>query len=122
MLKLKSLPIKSLDTSKNIISKRNDLINKVEILRNKLDLEKNPITEIKDIIKEISKLKNDINDCKNYKQTIKQPRIRKIDLEPNHYALTCLNCTKVCDPNCEISDDEENYKSAAIDRKGKCKY
>ena len=120
-LKLKSLPIKSLDSTKNIISKRQDLVNKVRILSNKLELEINAFTKIKDIIKEISNLKNDINDCKNYKKTIKQPSIRKINVEPNHYALTCLQCTKTCDPYCEMLDDDEKYKCAAIGRNGHCK-
>ena len=120
--KLKHLPRKSLQLSRQVLEERKALEEKVSILTKKLKVGINKIEEIKGIIKMILELKGDISDSKNYTKVIKVPGVKKIDKDPDVYATTCLICTKTCHATCLIKDDERKDHCSAMDSNGNCMY
>ena len=105
--RLKFLPKKNLNLTKEVLKERKLLEEKVNILILKLKDGINKVNELKEIIKTISGIKNDLNNSKIYVKTSKIPIIKRIDKNPNFYATTCLICNKTCHSNCEIADDDE---------------
>jgi len=120
--KLKTLPRKSLTLSRKVLDERKFLEDKVSILTKKLRVGLNKIEEIKGIIQMVCNLKGDLNDSKNFTKIIKVPAVKKVPKDPNHYATTCIICTKTCHSTCLIADDDDKKECSAMDSNGFCEY
>ena len=118
--RLKCLPKKNLNLTKEVLKERKLLEEKVNILVDKLKDGINKVNELKEIIKIIIDIKKDINISKIYVKKTKIPIIERIDKNPNFYATTCLICNKTCHSTCEIADDDQKQKCTSMDQNGYC--
>ena len=118
--RLKCLPKKNLNLTKEVLKERKLLEEKVNVLSNKLKDGINKVNELKEIIKTISDIKKDMIISKMYIKKTKIPVLERIDKNPNFYATTCLICNKTCHSTCEIADDDEKKKCTSMDQNGYC--
>ena len=53
---------------------------------------------------------------KNYKYSVKEPRIVKHGTLPGQYVINCTKCNFTCHQNCDIADREDLWKCVAMKR------
>ena len=58
----------------------------------------------------------DIAANKNFKYSVKEPRIVKHGTLPGQYVINCTRCTFTCHQNCDIADREDLWKCVAMKR------
>ena len=58
----------------------------------------------------------DIAANKNYKYSVKEPRIVKHGTLPGQYVINCTKCNFTCHQNCDIADREDLWKCVAMKR------
>ena len=58
----------------------------------------------------------DIAANKNYKFSVKEPRIVKHGTLPGQYVINCTKCNYTCHQNCDIADREDLWKCVAMKR------
>ena len=120
--KIKNLPQKSLDSSKNVLRARQSIEEDILDFKKKLDEGLKIMQEIESTRVQVEKNKKKIMDNKNFTYKVKVTKFRKKDLKPGIYTTNCMTCNRTCHKNCAYSDDNEKRYCCAIDNNtGKCK-
>lgn len=120
--KLKNLPQKSLESSKNVLRARQSIEEDIIDFKSKLDEGLSIMQEIESTRTLIEKNAKKIKDSKNFTYTVKVTKFKKIDLKPGIHTTNCMTCNRTCHKNCSYADDSQKKKCCAIDKKtGKCK-
>jgi hypothetical protein len=120
--KIKNLPQKSLDSSKNVLRARQSIEEDILHFKKKLDEGLLIMQEIEKTRAEVEKNEKKIKDNQNFTYKVTVTKFRKIDLKPGIYTTNCMTCNRTCHKNCVYSDDNKKRSCCAIDSKtGKCK-
>jgi tRNA A37 threonylcarbamoyladenosine biosynthesis protein TsaE len=120
--KIKNLPQKSLDSSKNVLRARQSIEEDILHFKKKLDEGLLIMQEIEKTRAEVEKNEKKIKDNQNFTYKVTVTKFRKIDLQPGIYTTNCMTCNRTCHKNCVFSDDNEKRDCCAIDSEtGKCK-
>ena len=109
--KIDILPSVKLDQTKTVINERDKLIRYIEILNKKLMELSNIIEIVKVILKNLEELENS---KPVFKQVIKVPKIKRVPCEKGKYMMTCLICSKTCNRNNTIKDDEQKFRCSCF--------
>ena len=118
MKKLKSLPTKSLNLTKEVLNKRKLLKTTVEGLIPQLNLGLGKLDSIRQQLEKIDIERKKIDGSKNFVIDSEIPKIEKIDLKPGEYVTNCLTCNYTCHYPCYIKDDFKKECSSMIN--GQC--
>ena len=122
MEKLKNLPQKSLESSKNVLKARQAIEEDIIDFKDKLDEGLRIMEEIEKTRELVEKNEKKIKDSKNFTYTVKVKKFKQIDLKPGIHTTTCMTCNRTCHKNCSFSDNADKKRCCAIERKtGKCK-
>ena len=120
--KLKNLPQKSLESSKNVLRQRQYIEDDIINFKKKLDEGLGIMQEIESTRVLIQKNEQKIKDSKNFTYTVKVAKYKEVPLKPGIHTTNCLTCNRTCHKNCSFADNADKKKCCAIDRKtGKCK-
>jgi hypothetical protein len=115
--KIKNLPQKSLDSSKNVLRARQSIKEDILHFKEKLDEGLKIMQEIESTRAQVEKNEKKIKDSQNFTYKVKVTKFRKIDLKPGIYTTNCMICNRTCHKNCVFSDDNEKRHCCAIDSK-----
>ena len=64
----------------------------------------------------------DIARNKNFEYTVEEERVVKIDIDSGTHTTNCLTCNRTCHHPCQIADDDQKARCAAMDfNTGKCR-
>lgn len=107
MIKLQSLPAKSLNLTKEVLSKRKHLNITVEGLIPQLNLGLSKLDSIRQQLDKIEIEKKKINGSKNFVIESDVPKLTQIKLKTGEYVTNCLVCNYTCHYPCYIPDDNE---------------
>ena len=122
MEKLKNLPQKSLESSKNVLKARQAIEEDIIDFKDKLDEGLRIMEEIEKTRELVEKNEKKIKDSKNFTYTVKVKKFKQKDLKPGIHTTTCMTCNRTCHKNCSFSDNADKKRCCAIERKtGKCK-
>ena len=120
--KLKNLPSKSLESSKNVLRARQSIEEDIIDFKKKLDDGLAILEEIESTRVQLQKNEKKILDSKNYTYKVKVTKFREVKLPPGIHTTNCMNCNRTCHKNCSFADDDEKRYCCAIDQNtGKCK-
>ncbi|KAM3147578.1 hypothetical protein pb186bvf_000385 [Paramecium bursaria] len=108
----------SLNLTREVISKRNQIVIIVEQLRKVINMQLNEIANLKNNQKQIKQLDSELKATKNFKVKNIKHVTQKIDLKQGEYATNCLICNYTCHYPCRLPDDQKQKCSAMKD--GKC--
>lgn len=110
---------KSLQLTKEVLDERQKLEATIQGLQTKV---KNGLSQIDVLSQEERILKarqSEINANKNFKYKVKVPKTRQVDLKGSGtYVTNCLQCNFTCHHPCGISNDQDKYNCAAMDKRG----
>ena len=120
--KLKTLPQKSLESSKNVLKTRQAIEEDIKDFKVKLDEGLSIMDEIEKTRELVKKNEKKIKDSKNFTYTVKVKKFKQVDLKPGIHTTNCMTCNRTCHKNCSFSDNADKKRCCAIDIKtGKCK-
>lgn len=120
--KLKNLPSKSLESSKNVLRARQSIEEDIIDFKKKLDDGLAILQEIESTRIQLQKIQKAIMDNKNYTYKVKVTKFKQVDLPAGVHTTNCMTCNRTCHKNCAFSDNREKRKCCAIDLlTGKCK-
>jgi GTPase SAR1 family protein len=120
--KLKCLPSKSLESSKEVLKARKSIEDDIIFFKQKLDEGLSIMQEIELTREQIKKNEKKIKDNKNFIYTVKTTKFKKKDLPSGVHTTNCMICNRTCHSNCSYADDSEKKNCCAIDMKtGKCR-
>ena len=120
--KLKTLPQKSLESSKNVLKAMKAIEENIKDFKVKLDEGLRIMDKIEKTKFTIRKKRKKLKDSKNFINTVKVKKFKQIDLMPGIYATSCMICYRTCHINCSLSDNADKKRCCAMDIKtGKCK-
>lgn len=122
MEKLKTLPQKSLESSKNVLKARQSIEEDIIDFKTKLDDGLSIMREIEETRDLVEKNEKKIKDNKNFKYKVKVEKFKKVPLKAGIHTTTCMNCNRTCHKSCSYADNDDKKYCCAIDRKTeKCK-
>ena len=120
--KLKTLPQKSLESSRNVLRQRQSIEEDIIDFKKKLDEGLSIMQQIESTKAEVQKNERKIKDSKNFTYKVKVTKFKTVYLQPGIHTTNCMNCNRTCHQNCGIPDNADKKNCCAIDRKtGKCK-
>ena len=120
--KLKNLPQKSLESSKNVLKARQAIEEDIIDFKKKLDEGLSIMHEIEDTRMLVEKNEKKIKDNKNFKYKVKTEKFRRVPLKAGIHTTTCMNCNRTCHENCRFADNDDKRRCRAINREtGFCK-
>lgn len=120
--KLKNLPQKSLDSSRNVLRARQSIEEDIIDFKLKLNEGLSIMKQIESTRTQLEKNEKKIKDSENFTYKVKVTKFKKIDLKPGIHTTNCLTCNRTCHKNCSLADDSQKKRCCAIDHKtGKCK-
>ncbi|EDR28199.1 hypothetical protein, conserved [Entamoeba dispar SAW760] len=99
--KLKKLPRKSLETSREVLKRREQIKTEIEGLRESVNIALLKMDQIKEEYEKISFYRDKINENKDYKFTVNEVVQKTVDLE-GEYATNCKKCNKTCHYPCSV--------------------
>ena len=119
--KLKCLPSKSLESSKEVLRARKSIEDDIIFFKRKLDEGLAIMQEIESTRVQIQKNEQKIKDNENFTYTVKATKFRQKDLPAGVHTTNCEICNRTCHNNCIYADNNDKEKCCAIDSDGKCK-
>jgi len=120
--KLKNLPSKSLESSKNVLRARQSIEEDIIDFKQKLDEGLLIMQQIESTRTQIEKNEKKIKDSKNFTYKVKVTKFKKTELPSGVHTTNCMTCNRTCHKKCYFADDSEKKNCCAIDKKtGKCK-
>ena len=108
--KLKNLPQKSLESSKNVLRQRQYIEDDIINFKKKLDEGLGIMQEIESTRVLIQKNEQKIKDSKNFTYTVKVAKYKEVPLKPGIHTTNCLTCNRTCHKNCSFADNADKKK------------
>ena len=105
--KIKKFKKISLDKTKEVFLKRENLKTNIENLDISLEKGIETVNQIKNIISNIKHIKHNLNYSKNYSMKVKKYIQKKIPINDKKFITTCLVCSSTCHENCDYNNDEK---------------
>ncbi|GAB1223191.1 hypothetical protein ENUP19_0136G0028 [Entamoeba nuttalli] len=118
--KLLTLPRISLETSREVLKKREQIKTQLEGLRISLNNGFSKMNEIEQTCKQFYDNRDKVKDNKDFIITTPITVQKKVKLEPGEYVTNCLTCHKTCHHPCWIAGDVKDGCSCIGDN-GYCK-
>ena len=94
MEKLKNLPKKSLESSKNVLKARQAVEEDIIDFKDKLDEGLRIMEEIEKTRELVEKNEKKIKDSKNFTYTVKVKKFKQVDLKPGIHTTNCMTCNR----------------------------
>lgn len=109
----KTIPA-SLTLTKEVLEERNKLQVSVIGLQNYMHIGLSKLANLNQERDMLARIDDDLQGCANYKEMIKKPEIKQVDLEPRQHVTNCLTCNMTCHFPCYIAKDEQKYSCYAM--------
>jgi len=93
--KLKNLPQKSLESSKNVLRQRQYIEEDIIDFKKKLDEGLEIMHDIESTRVQIQKNEQKIKDSKNFTYTVKVAKYKEVPLKPGIHTTNCLTCNNL---------------------------
>ena len=119
--KLKNLPSKSLESSKEVLRTRKIIEDDILDFKKKLDEGLEIMREIENTRMIVEKNKKKIMDSKNFTYKVNVKKFKEVKLPSGIHTTNCMNCNNTCHKNCSYADDSKKKNCCAMDKNGKCK-
>ncbi|GAB1219489.1 hypothetical protein ENUP19_0036G0064 [Entamoeba nuttalli] len=117
--KLVKLPRISLEQSREVLRKREQIKTQLEGLRISLNNGLSKMNDLKQIYKQLYLNRDKVKNNENFTFTVDIPVQKIVDLKSGEYATNCLKCNKTCHYPCYIPDIKRGY--SCIGDNGYCK-
>ena len=117
---LETLPTKSLQQTKQVLSERERLEVTIQKLQPQVDAGLNKVNELKKETKILKEHEKDIIDNQNFEYEVDETRQVRTELPIGQHTTNCLHCHVTCHQNCVYANDDEKRQCCAMDGNGNC--